>query len=159
MVWKIKPITDGFMRGLVSGFLAGALKDIPDLFLVELFQVKRIAFWDYVGVMILNRMPQGFGDHLLAIIIEITFSMGLGIIYSLKVIPAFSTRHFLIRGMVYGCACWFILESVIKLYHITSLFDNDIITPLLALLFSSGYGLLLALADRFFTPQTVESKK
>jgi hypothetical protein len=148
----IKPIEDRFMRGLISGFIAGTLKDIPDFFLADLLKIKHLAFWDYAGEMILNRIPKVFIDHILAFLTEVTFSLGLGIIYALLIIPKFPTRHYLIRGTIYGCACWFTLMSVIKLFHITPLFAWDILTPLLTLLFSGGYGMLLAYLDNFFAP-------
>ncbi|HEX3047040.1 MAG TPA: hypothetical protein VHY08_19960 [Bacillota bacterium] len=145
-------INDRFLRGLTGGLIAGTCKDLPDIFLVDLFKIKHLAFWDYVGEMILNQIPKSLSDHILAFIIEVAFSLGLGIIYSIIVIPAFPSKHYLVRGMIYGSACWFILMSLIKLFHISSLFVFDKFTPLATLFLSAVYGLMLAFLDKYFAP-------
>jgi hypothetical protein len=149
----LKPVEDRFFRGLVAGVIAGILKDIPDILLVNLSHLKRQAFWDYVGEMIFNKIPRSFPEHFWAFGIEVTFSLGLGVIYSMIIIPVLPTRHYLIRGAVYGSACWFMLISTVKLFHITPLFTRDLFTPLTTLLFSSGYGIMLAFLDELLTPQ------
>lgn len=153
----LKPIEEQFMRGLTGGFIAGFLKDIPDVFLVDLLKIKHLAFWDYVGEMILNHIPKTLVEHIIAFGIQVAFSLGLGIIYSVIVIPRFPTKHHLVRGAIYGSACWFVLMSVIRLFHITSLFHRDLLTPLTTLLFSSGYGILLAFLDQYFSPQKTKT--
>lgn len=149
----LNPIEDTFMRGLVGGLVAGIVKDIPDIFLVDLFKIKQLAFWDYVGVMIFNRIPSSFIDHLVAFIVQVAFSLGLGIIYSTVIIPKFTTKHYLVRGLVYGSACWFFLMSLIKLYNVTKILSHDLFTPIATWLFSIGYGILLAYLDHYFSPQ------
>jgi hypothetical protein len=155
----LKPIPDQFMRGLIGGLIAGTVKDIPDVVLVDLFKIKHLAFWDYVGEMILNQIPKSIFEHFIAFTLQVAFSLGLGIIYSTIVIPGFPTKHYLVRGAIYGSACWFVLMSIIKLFHITPLFAHNLRTPLLTMLFSAGYGLLLAVLDRYFSPQKQKSSK
>lgn len=155
----LKPIEDQFMRGLTGGFIAGFIKDIPDVFLVDLFKIKHLAFWDYVGEMVLNHIPKGFIEHFIAFVIQVAFSLSLGIIYSNLFIPKFPTKHHLVRGAIYGSACWFVLMSVIRLFQITPLFNRDLLTPLLTLFFSAGYGLLLDFLDQFFSPRKNQTKK
>lgn len=149
----LKSIEDKFLRGLIAGLIAGIIKDFPDLFLVDLFKIKHIAFWDYTGVMVFNKIPQSFFEHFLGFVVQVAFSLGLGIIYSVIVIPKFPTSHYLVRGAIYGGACWFALISIIKLYNVNSLLTHDLFTPMATLLFSSCYGLLLGFIDNYFSPQ------
>ena len=153
----LKPIEDRFIRGLTGGLIAGIIKDIPDIFLCVLWNIKKLAFWDYVGEMIFNKIPKNFLEHFLAFCIQVSFSLGLGIIFSIIVIPAFPTKHYLVRGVFYGSSCWFVLMSIVKLYHISNLLTQDLLTPMLTLLFSAGYGLLLAYLDRHFSPNKQQS--
>lgn len=154
----IKPIGDGYMRGILAGLIAGVTKDIPDLFLVDLFKIKKLGFWDYVGEMFFSSIPHSFLDHLIAFSLEVAFSLALGILYVQIIIPLFPSKHYLIRGAIYGCSCWFVLSSVIKLYHISALMTKgDQFTPLSALLFSAGYGLLLGYLDKLFSPHKQKS--
>ena len=72
----LKPIKDQFFRGLTGGLIAGILKDVPDLFLVDLFGIKRLAFWDYIGEMIFNQIPKSWLDHLIAFSIQVPLVWG-----------------------------------------------------------------------------------
>lgn len=146
-------IKDQFIRALVGGLIAGVIKDIPDIFLVELFKIKKLAFWDYVGVIIFSEIPHNFPEHLANIIIEVVFSAGIGIIYSMIIIPVLPTKSYLIRGSVYGSACGFTLISIVKLFNINLLITHDLFTPLATLFFSACYGLLLAFLENYFSPQ------
>lgn len=150
----IKPIEERYLRGLFAGLIAGVIKDIPDLFLVDLFKIKKLGFWDYVGEMFFAQIPRSFFEHFVAFSMEVAFSMALGIIFSQIIIPLFPTKHYLVRGTIYGCSCWFVLSSVIKLFYISALITKgDLFTPLATLLFSAGYGLLLGYLDKVFSPQ------
>ncbi len=145
-------IADIFLRGISVGLIAGTVKDIPDLFLVLLWRVKKVAFWEYVSQICLHMKPNNFIEHLIAFSIQVVFSLGLGIIYSMVIVPKISTRHYLLRGVLYGTSCWFILISSLEFYKITPVLTDDVVTPVLTLVFSAFYGLLLAYLDKNWAP-------
>jgi hypothetical protein len=150
----LKPTKDFFIRGVIAGVIAGTLKDIPDILLVDLFKVKQLAFWDYVGEILFNKIPYTFMEHLTAFLVQVVFSIGIGVIYTSIVARFLPTKHHFIRGLLYGGFCWIILTSTVKLYNITSLLTKGLISPLLTLLFSVGYGLLIAYVDEYLKAET-----
>lgn len=152
----LKPNSDPIFRGLIAGLIAGTLKDIPDIFLCELTRVKQFAFWDYVGEMIFNRIPHTFLEHFLCFLIQVAFSVGLGVIFTAIVSRLLPTKYPWLLGLIYGGSCWFVLISILKLYHITLLFPRDLLTPSLTLLFSAGYGLILVAVNERMKPKDNE---
>ncbi|TCL76881.1 hypothetical protein EDC14_1001166 [Hydrogenispora ethanolica] len=152
--WLWKPVDDRFLRGLIAGLIAGFIKDIPDFLPRKWFHVKQLDFWDYLGEMALGGMPRNFGGEMVAFLIELGFSIGLGAVFTCIVAPLFPTRHHLVRGVFYGGSCWFILISIIKLYRITELMPKNPITPLSTLAMSVCYGWLVAFIDHRLNSRT-----
>ncbi len=142
-----KPIDDRLLRGLIAGLAAGFIKDIPDLLPRKWFHLKQLDFWDYIGEMALGDTSGKGWEAVVSFLIELGFSIGLGILYVYLIAPKFPTRHHLLRGVFYGCSCWFILISIIKLYRINELIPKDSLTPLITLLMSAAYGWLVAYID------------
>jgi hypothetical protein len=105
-------------------------------------------YFDYAGYIGFNRIPHTFIEYIFAYILEVTFSTGLGVIFSL-LSPKIPSRHYLIKGMMFGGLIWYIVTSMIKLDKITKLMTHDLITPLLTLMFSIIYGLIIAYVDHY----------
>ena len=145
----LKPTNDFFIRGVIAGVIAGTIKDIPDILLVDFFKVKQLAFWDYVGEILFNKIPVTFMDHFTAFLVQVIFSIGIGVIYTGIIARFIPTKHHFIRGLLYGGFCWIVLISTVKLFNISSLLSKGLISPLLTLLFSMGYGLLLEYVDQY----------
>ena len=74
---------NAYIRGIIAGFIAGTLKDIPDVILGLVFEVKGLTYLDYAGYMWFNRIPHTFSEYLFAFGVEVTFSTGLGAVFSL----------------------------------------------------------------------------
>jgi hypothetical protein len=104
---KIPLHQDKFMRGIIAGTIAGLIKDIPPLIIyiakLDIFPT----YWDYTGMIALGKVPNTAFDILLAIIVEVAFSMAIGIIlvYAISIIK---THHYLIKGAFFGAAVWFL---------------------------------------------------
>lgn len=149
----IKSTQDQMMRGVIAGLVAGVVKDLPDLLLQYGLHIKKLVFWDYVGIMLLNNKPSNFMEHLVAFCLQVTFSLGLGVVYSVFIAPRIKTKHYLIRGLLFGAFCWFVLVSIVRLYYVKILLVPDIVTPVFTIILSSLYGLLVAWVDHRLTPE------
>jgi hypothetical protein len=142
-------LDDPFFRGIIAGSIAGVVKDIPDLILHSIFQLKKLPFWDYAGVIALNRMPSGFSEIALAILFEVMFSTGVGVLFVLLAEKVIKTRHYLVLGMLFGGSVWFIVTAAIKLFGLTQLQTDNLADPAITIVLSMAYGLLLMAVDRW----------
>jgi hypothetical protein len=139
---------DAYIRGIIAGLIAGTLKDIPDVILDLTFKVKALMCLDYAGYIGFNRIPHTFMEYLFAYGLEVVFSAGLGVIFSL-LSPKIPSKHYLIKGMMFGGFIWYVLTSMVRMIKITKLMTTDLVTPFLTLLFSIGYGLVVAYIDHY----------
>ena len=140
---------DTFFRGLIAGFTAGIVKDIPDFFLHSVFHFKKLSFWDYAGVVTFNKMPHSFIEHVVAFGFQLIFSTGLGIVFIFLASKVVKTKHYLLEGLVFGSSVWFIITAAIKVFRITELQTKGLSDPLITLLLSMAYGLLLMVIDHW----------
>jgi hypothetical protein len=133
---------DTFIRGLIAGFLAGIVKDIPDV-LVNVFRIHKLSFWDYAGVVGLNRLPSTWFELVLAFGLEVVFSTGLGVIFVYLAERVIKTRHYLLLGAFLGGSIWFLVTALIKVFALQELQTHSLAEPWVNLLLSMAYGLLL----------------
>jgi hypothetical protein len=140
---------DIFLRGIIAGFIAGTVKDIPDSILHSIFHLKELSFWDYAGVMALNRMPSKFIEIALALGFEIMFSTGLGVVFSFLAAKVIKTKHYLLLGLLFGCSIWFFVTTAVKIFGLTQLQTKNLSDPAITFMLSVAYGLLLTVIDRW----------
>ncbi len=131
-----------FIIGVIAGTIAGILKDIPDTAFHFLFQITNITFSDYAGTIALGHRPAGLAEHLYAVFYEIVFSIFIGIIF-VNLAPYFQTKHYLLRGAIYGALVWFSIRCAVMAFGIRPLVDGDILSATINSLNSILYGMIL----------------
>lgn len=142
-------MNDPFLRGLIAGLIAGTVKDIPDSILHSIFHLKELSFWDYAGVIALNRMPAGFLEIALAILFEVMFSTGLGVAFAFLAGKIIKTKHYLLLGLSFGSSVWFLVTALIKIFGLTQLQTKNLSDPTITFILSAAYGLLLTVIDHW----------
>ena len=142
-------IIDTFLRGIIAGLIAGAVKDIPDSILHSVFHLKKLSFWDYAGVIALNRMPAGFLEIALAVLFEVMFSIGLGVFFVFLADKVIKTKHYLLLGLTFGSSVWFFVTVFVKIFGLTQLQTKNLSDPILTFMLSASYGLLLTVIDHW----------
>jgi hypothetical protein len=140
---------DTFLRGTIAGLIAGLVKDIPDLILHSVFHLKEISFWDYSGVIFLNRIPHTFWEFTLAFVFEVMFSIGLGITFAFLAEKVIKTKHYLLLGLFFGSSVWFAVTIAVNIIGLTELQTKNLRDPIITFLLSAAYGLLLIMIDRW----------
>jgi hypothetical protein len=138
---------DTFLRGLIAGFIAGIVKDIPDSILHSIYHIKELSFWDYAGVIALNRMPAKFIEIAMAVGFEIMFSTGLGVLFALLSDKIIKTKHYLLLGLTFGSFIWFLITAVIKIFGLTQLQSKNLSDPVITFVMSVAYGLLITVIN------------
>lgn len=137
-----------FQKGVIGGIVAGIVKDIPNAILHRFPRLTEIPLWDYAGAIALGRLPQGTGEHVYAVMLEILFSIFLGIIY--VNIPFFHQYdHTKIKGIFFGAFIWFIIRAAVFAFNIQVLLGESIGTSITNLLVSMFYGCTLACTIKY----------
>jgi hypothetical protein len=149
---------DTFIRGLIAGFLAGILKDIPDA-LIHVFRIRKLGFWDYAGAVGLNRLPSTWIEHLLAFGLEVIFSTGLGAIFVFLAERIIKTRHYLLLGAFFGGSVWFLVTGLIKIFDLKDLQTYTLSEPIINLFLSMAYGLLLMGLDHWLKNWILDKRR
>lgn len=132
-----------FTNGIISGAIAGILKNIPNAIFHNWLKLSELSFWDYFAAVALFRHPSNLGEQLYVFIYEVCFCALLGIIY-IYLKEKVRTDHYLIKGAIYGFLIWFLVHTLILAYRIQQLIKTDLTTSLVNSLCSIVYGLLLA---------------
>jgi hypothetical protein len=92
----------------------------------------------------LKRHPQGLLEFILAFWYEIIFSIFIAIIY-IYLIPYLKTKHYLLRGAVYGTLVWFAVHAAALAFHIDAIINrSDVISSIVNSINSILYGIILA---------------
>ncbi len=144
---KIPLSEDKFTRGIIAGSIAGLLKDIPPLF-IDIFHAKIFpTYWDYSGIIAFGKIPDTAIDILIAIIVEIAFSMAVGVVlaYAIDIIKS---HHYLIKGAFFGTAVWFFLRALVWIFEIKKFNQPQMPAFFINSVTSAGFGLLIAYINK-----------
>jgi hypothetical protein len=140
LTWK----EDTFIRGCISGLLAGIVKNSLDFCLIML-RIKSNYFWKISSVIIFSKPPHGFVENMVAVVVELIFCSFIGVVYTL-IRTNLKTRYPLVMGMFYGALVWFFIKTSFLLFHISE-FKKDLAfipNPISHLLLSILYGAIVA---------------
>ena len=133
------------LNGIKGGIMAGIIKDIPDVIFHYWLKLTKIDFLDYSGAVAFGRLPHGTHEHVYCFLLEILFSLLLGMLFVFflkeKVLPF---NCFIILGAIYGAAIWFMIMSVILVFQISFLMPTDLTTSAIHWLNSMLYGIVLS---------------
>lgn len=144
---------DTFLRGVVIGLAAGAIKDLLDA-LTLIFHVKKYQFLYYSGVMALNRPPEGGWEIAYAQALELIFCGFLGFLY-VCILRVVKTRYKILLGIFYGSMVWFTIKEAINAFGIKYLYKRLSFTQSsLIWALSMLFGLLLGWFDHCLEKRT-----
>jgi vacuolar-type H+-ATPase subunit I/STV1 len=145
---------DTLFRGMVCGLIAGISKYVIDVILFSL-RIINVGYWDFAALVAFNRNPQNLTELISASILELTFCMFWGVVFSLLV-SKLKTKHHIPFGVFYGSLIWFFIKAAILAFNITKMMppDQTTITPLITWGLSMVFGLLLAILNHRFETKT-----
>jgi hypothetical protein len=140
---------DKFLRGIISGLIGGVVKDVPILIPHALWNIPQITYWDYAAHI-------GFGgEHVntlaayaLALPIEIAFGIGIGVIY-VYLLDWIKTKHYLLAGVGFGAATWFILRAIMSIYEVEPFNKPGELTALINWVLSWLFGFIVAYVNQY----------
>jgi hypothetical protein len=138
---------DKFLRGVIAGLIAGIVKDIPAI-VSDFFFNTFPAYWDYAGLIGFGKEPKTFPEHFYAIIIQLGFSVvvGVSMVYIMNKIQS---KHYLLKGAFFGGLIWFSIRGLVFIAQVPRLIHHQQAISIINSLTSIGYGLLLAWIDHY----------
>lgn len=136
-------MNDRFMRGFLSGLVAGIAMDAIDLTLFWL-KIDTVRFLDYASVISFEKKASGPLEVILALVIELVFKASLGALF-VYIIPNLKSKYLIIKGGLFGVATWFSIYAVILLTKATKFPKLDVGGSLSQLANSLIYGIVLSI--------------
>lgn len=139
---------DKFIRGMISGFAGSVAKDFLGLILVYIIKLTPLSFWDYAGMIVFLRRPKGVMEYLFSMLIQLSFGMFLGSVYS-YLSPLLNSKHYIIKGAVYGTVVWFGISTAILVFKLNIEGHSTLNTAIANLLTALVYGAVLGVSDNY----------
>ena len=134
---------DRFMRGFLSGLVAGIVMDAIDLTLYWL-KIDTFRFLDYSAVISFEKIASGPIEVIFALIIELVFKAGLGVLFVL-IVPKLKSNYLIIKGALFGVATWFVIYAIIVLTKAPKFPKLDVAGSFSQLANSLVYGIVLSM--------------
>jgi uncharacterized membrane protein YagU involved in acid resistance len=133
---------DRFSIGFTSGIIGGL---VPFIFN---FSSRALGFttllWsDFMGSIMLGRMPEGTLERVFFVVVEFMFLGVLGAIFAL-ILPYISSKRHLFKGALFGVTVWFILFSLPHLLQLPGFDATPLKTAVSNIISASLWGLSLA---------------
>jgi hypothetical protein len=133
---------DKFIQGSIAGLIAGTLKDIPNLSFYFLKLTEK-TYFDYSGALAFDRPPKGIAEYVFAFCLQLMFSIFLGIIFS-HLTPKIKSKHYLLKGAVFGGAIWIFIKLGVLVFQIEILYFKNLSSAIENIANSIFYGIILA---------------
>lgn len=140
-------LSDRFLRGFLSGIAGGIVLNIIDV-IANILKIDEKTYFDWAGIIIFGSSPHSLLEHILAVIIQLFFCGGLGIIFAL-IIPEITSKNFLFKGWIWGMGCWFSIYGLIFLFRLKNVFALEAKAAGADALSASAFGIVLALTMRW----------
>lgn len=134
---------DRFVRGLIAGFAAGVAMDALDLIAYWL-KYDTTRYLDFAAVIAFGKNATNTVEVLVALLIELMFKAGLGVLF-VFVVPKVKSKYLVVKAVFFGISNWFVIYSVIILFKATKFPKVDLGVTVSHLINSSVYGIVLAL--------------
>jgi len=141
------------INAALAGTGAGILKDIPDSIIHNILKKTDLTFWDYAGIVMFGRHPQGFWETCFSFFFEIVFSIFLGIIF-VCLVNRLNLKRRLLWGAFYGGILWFVIRAAVVGFQIKALLHNNLATSAANSFNSIIYGLILGFFVQYFEKKT-----
>ena len=144
---KVPLREDIFMRGIIAGVIAGLIKDIPSIIVHLSHSDVFPTYWDFSGMIGFGQVPNTFLNICLAIIVELGFSItiGIAVVYGISKIKS---HHYLLEGGYFGAAVWFFIRASMWIFAVKEFNKPQMFAFVINLTTSIGYGLLIAYIDK-----------
>jgi hypothetical protein len=140
---------DKLTRYFIAGLSGGIVKDLPVFFAHLIWDIPKIAYWDYAarigfGKDHITKMP----DYLFAIPIELLFgvAVGVGFIY---IIDYFKPKHHLLSGAYLGLSTWFLLRAFMVLYKVSPFERPDMLSAVINCSMSMLFGFTVIYINKY----------
>ena len=140
-------IQDRWLRGSIAGGLAGIVMNAVDYILFTL-NLGEIPLWQWASVLIYGYRTTDLSETLLALVIHISFSAFLGIIFA-YLTPKITSKNYLFKGVTYGLIVFFASYTITQLFNVTPLIPVKGDTVIANVITASVWGLVLAKALRW----------
>jgi hypothetical protein len=137
-----------FIRAVISGVIAGIVKDLPNLVLRGYPRFTKIVLWEYAGAIALGRLPEGVLEHCYAFLLELLFGIFLGLIF-VNIPFLCQNEHNKLRGAFFGAFVWFVVRAVVLAFNIRVLLHENLGTSVINLLESIIFGCAFVCMGQF----------
>jgi hypothetical protein len=120
---------DKFDRAIIASLIGSTVKDIPTFISHIIWDIPKIAYWDYAARIGFGNLPKTFVHYLFAIPLEITFgiTLGVGLLYLME---ALKLKHHIVFGIGIGSSIWFFLRIFVALYNFEPFVNPDEISAI-----------------------------
>jgi uncharacterized membrane protein len=112
-------IIDKLKIGLIAGSIATGFQQIVSLISDTILHTEH-NYWDYASFILYNHHHKNAAELAVSIIIQIFFSIQLGVAYSYFE-ECLKTKYHYIKGAMYGGTVWFTITGILFLFQITPL--------------------------------------
>lgn len=140
---------DRFYNGFLSGILGGIIPFIFNFAALEL-GFSTFVWAHYMGLFIMGEKPEGITEMIFFVIMQFAFMGVLGAVFAF-IIPYISSKHLILKGIIYGTTIWFILLSIPYLLQLPAVENaplKSVISSLIAvILWGTALSLILKKLD------------
>jgi len=136
---------DKLTRGFVAGIIGGIAANIWSFFSGAIGFTK-LRFVDWASIIIYAHTPPfSFGETLWALLIQLGYTGGLGIIF-IYLISKVTTRNLLFKGWLFAEAIWFLTYAITTLFKVDGAIPIALPTAISDFISSAVFGLVQAKA-------------
>lgn len=114
MNWQVQ---DRLTRGFIAGLVGGIAMNIVSLISYHILNIAELRYLDWAAIVIYGTKARNFAEVVFAQAIQLIFVGILGIIFA-YLIPAISSKNYLLRGWLFGSFIWFLLYGISLLFKI-----------------------------------------
>lgn len=107
---------DRFFRGFIAGIIGGIFMNIWSVLAYYVIKISEIRFLDWASVFLYGHMPLSIPEALYALIIQIGFAGGLGVLMA-YFIQGVGSQGYLLKGIVFGFGIFFLIYSIPTLFN------------------------------------------
>lgn len=139
---------DRFIRGAIAGIAGAVASILISLLLTMVVKMGNVHFYDVSGLILYGRRPNGLLEKLFAEIGHFSVSAGIGIAFS-YLVPLFTSRYYLIKGVAFGVGTWFAVHFATSFFRVPLSIRMSIGSLFAQFIASCVYGVVMALTLRW----------
>ncbi|MEW6522212.1 MAG: hypothetical protein AB1445_01355 [Bacillota bacterium] len=144
---------DRFVRGFLAGTISGIIGALVALVLIPLDLTPQIDFYDFAGILAVGRIPQTLGERAMGVFVDLVVSGVLGVIFAFLLL-GIGTKYLLLKGWFYATAIWYAYYPLLLMIMAEEVKVMDVRTSLINAILAGFFGLVMAAAYFWLTPQS-----